>query len=259
MRRGILSDTYIKAANPEYFPLDIGSQQQFTSVTLPTHNLDHVKTSKPVCITTSRRPLIDLHNYASLAKPLESSKYEAQAITQYKQLIHNVLTHNQSPNLQTNFNKHNSLEVKGDEVNEQINEITSTQTEIFDTSTPSINLHYLSRKASTSLIRKEVGGNSHQMFSVRSRHMLSNLVDKEDYQALIDKIHPDNFNPKFKQMTDNEVLDKLLTIYPDDTETIQNIFDDTLVNDKGRQKHSRPTIDLTPEIEETDDLNFLSN
>ena len=244
-RRGVLSDAYIKATNPQYFPLDLGSQDQFASITLPTHNLDDVLSSKSVCITVGRRPIMDLHNFASVANQYDSAKYEAQAITQYKQLIHNVLSHNQISNLSDNeVNEVN--EVNGENVNEVISEITNTQTMVYDTQSPSLNLHFLNRKAATQLFRKEVGGHSHQMLSVRSRHMLSNLVDKEDFQELLDKIHPDSFNPKFKQLTDHEVLDKLITIYPDDINKIQTVFDDTLVTGKGH--HFKQNIDSRANI-----------
>ena len=87
----------------------------------------------------------------------------------------------------------------------------------YETKIPSINL-----KLGTDI--KEV-----KIMSVRAESTLKNLVETDQYEELIQQIYPVGFNPKFK-LTDGEILQKLVKIYPDEVNTIQSIYDKTLSN-----------------------------
>ena len=69
------------------------------------------------------------------------------------------------------------------------------------------------------------------LLSARAESTLKNLVETDQYEELLEQIYPAGFNPKFK-LTDREVLQKLVKIYPDEIDTIQSIYDKTLTNNE---------------------------
>jgi len=246
IRTGVMSDSYIKATNPQYFPLDLGSE--LSSITLPTHNFSGIKQSLK-CKNVSRRPIVDMANFANIATPANKEESEQKAIAQYKQLINNALSGDtgdkfMSENLETNFNGKmyssmvrgktiNSIGSNPDEVQQIIMNVMETQTSVYDTDSPTISLKSYSRKRGADKVSHELGSSSRDMFSVRTRATLANIVDKNDYQSLVDKIYPFGYNPKMK-LNDAQVLEELMKLYPEDTELIQNTYDRTLTNTNQR-------------------------
>ena len=182
VRTGVMSDEHAKKAFPEYYPLALGSN--FQTITLPTHKFTGIKQSLQ-CKTIARRPITDLHNYASISTPQNSNDSEQKSIRQYRELIHSA------PHSQASY----------------------------ETKIPSINLKLGADVKDVTLL------------SVRAEKTLKNLVETDQYEELIQQIYPSGFNPKFK-LTDGEILQKLVKIYPDEVNTIQSLYDKTLSNNE---------------------------
>lgn len=242
VRTGVLSDSYIKANNPQFFPLDLGSN--FQTITLPTHDFKGIKQSL-ICKNIALKPIIDLHNYAQISTPQNSQEAEQKAIIQYKELIKSAISNDSgnkfmNENLETNFNRGQTTTLRGQiiyssaqQTNPTTTGVMETQTSVYDTDSPTINLKSYNRKRGADKVSHELGSSSRDMFSVRTRATLANMVDKNDYQTLVDKIYPSGYNPKMK-LNDQQVLEELMKIYPDEIELIQNTYDRTLTNTEQR-------------------------
>ena len=189
MRLGVLSDAYIKTTNPQFFPLELGSDMG--GITLPTHKLQGIKQSFR-CVSRARRPIMDLHNFSEIAAPQDSVVTERKSVIQYKHLISNAMgpTDVQQDVTMSDMSDSPMLTLKGPG-----GLMTST--------TPS------------------------GMFSRRITHTLTKLVEPGQLEALEDVLYPQGFNPKFKQ-TDHEIMSKLIKLYPDEIEMIQSSYDQSL-------------------------------
>ena len=141
---------------------------------------------------------MDLHNFSEIGVPQDSVATERKSITQYKQLINNAM----------GMNPQGPTSREADPADVQQDTMTDS---------PTISLKGALKTSTT----------PSGMFSRRITHTLAKIVEPDQLEALEDLLYPHGFNPKFRQ-TDHEIMEKLIKIYPDETELIQSSYDQSL-------------------------------
>ena len=101
MRQGVLSDTAIKHRYPEWFPLDIATQDLMHPIHLQKNIFKGIKVPRQQKrhTTIARYPINDLKNFATFAAPQRSEEAQFYSIMNYRQ----QLGSNNYSNLETSY------------------------------------------------------------------------------------------------------------------------------------------------------------
>ena len=88
-RRGVLSDTAIKHRYPEFYPLDIGSQELMHPMHLQKNIFKGIKIPRQIKQNTNvaRFPINDLKNFAVFGAPQRSEEAQFYSIMNYRQQL----------------------------------------------------------------------------------------------------------------------------------------------------------------------------
>ena len=88
-REGVLSDRSIKFMNPEYFPLDLGTQLDMSNPAFMSHKLKGMKVPKKLKhhLTFARFPISDLKNYSAVSVPQNATQAGYESIINYREKL----------------------------------------------------------------------------------------------------------------------------------------------------------------------------
>lgn len=108
-RTGVLSDIAVKQRNPEFFPLDVASQELMHPIHLQKNIFKGIKVPKRTKRYTdvSRFPVNDLKNFAQFGSAGRSQEAEFQAIMNYRKELG---SNNVMPHLETAFQARNKAD-----------------------------------------------------------------------------------------------------------------------------------------------------
>ncbi len=212
MRKGVLSDLAVKYRNPEWFPLDVGSQVDMHPIHLQKSIFRGIKVPKRTKTYTnvSRFPVNDLKNFAQFGSAGRHQEAEFYAIQNYRQELgsNNVMPHLESaykvrisadyvppPQFRTNTNT-NTLQVA-----------------------PTLSLGKLPRKEGQDLYSSIIPG-SRSFVSARMRATMANLVEPSELGSLVNLVAPETLATK---LDDDAILANLTKHYRDDSEALSHI------------------------------------
>ena len=88
-REGVLSDRSIKFMNPEYFPLDLGTQIDMSNPMIMSHKMKGMKIPKKLKhhLTFPRFPLTDLKNYSAISVPQNATQAGYESVINYREKL----------------------------------------------------------------------------------------------------------------------------------------------------------------------------
>ena len=88
-REGVLSDRSIKFMNPEYFPLDLGTQIDMSNPMIMSHKMKGMKIPKKLKhhLTFPRFPLTDLKNYSAVSVPQNATRAGYESVINYREKL----------------------------------------------------------------------------------------------------------------------------------------------------------------------------
>ena len=209
MRQGVLSDNAVKFRNPEFFPLDIGSQEDIGSIQLDKHIFRGIKVPKNVRLRNrvARYPVNDLKNFAQFGSRGREKEAEFYAIQNYRKELG---SNNVMPHLETAFKERMDAGYKPAPMfvppaNRELSRTPAT-----------LSLKSYTRKQGQDLFSRNIPA-SRSILTARMRAALSNVAEPEDYNKIINFIVPGGIPTR---LSDNEVYSKLLKEYRNEPEQI---------------------------------------
>jgi len=213
MRTGVLSDQSIKERNPEWFPLDIGSQEFLHPIHMDKHVFKGIKGRKKFRTTVARFPINDLKNFASFGSPANKERAEFNAVMNYRKELGSS---NFSPNLETAFDDRREMTYTPILPKEAAHGSGGVQVGL------TLSLGRYNRKQGQDVYSNVIPG-SRSYITPRMRSTLSNLVPQEQILNLNEMFAPGGFNPRTGKLTDEYILNKLQDKYRDDPQQLNLI------------------------------------
>jgi hypothetical protein len=200
-RTGVLSDNAVKFRYVEFFPLDIGNQEDIGSIQLDKHIFKGIKVPKNIRTRNkvSRFPINDLKNFAQFGSRGREKESEFYAIMNYRKELG---SNNVMPHLETAFKERMDAGYKPAPMF-----VPPENTLIKTPATLSLG-RYL-RKEGQDVFSKNVPG-SRSILSARMRATLSNIAEPQDYNKLLDVLVPGGIPTR---VTDEEAFSKLVKSY----------------------------------------------
>lgn len=240
-RSGVLADQAIKERYPEFFPVDIGSQEFIHGINLDKHIFKGIKPSRTnKSKNVSRFPINDLANFASISAPQRKQKAQFDAIMNYRKSIGST---NFQDNLQTAFSSR--LQADYTPILPKPAEYGAGGVQV----APTLSLGRFNRKEGQDIYSSVVPG-SRSYISARMRATLANLASRDELLNLNETFAPGGFNPRSGQLTDDYILNKLNKNYRDNPEELNMI--ERAYHASGKQ-HILP-IAMTPESSITESM-----
>lgn len=233
-RSGVLADQAIKERYPEFFPVDIGSQEFIHGINLDKHIFKGIKPSRTnKSKNVSRFPINDLANFASISAPQRKQKAQFDAIMNYRKSIGST---NFSENLQTAFSSR--LQADYTPILPRPAEYGAGGVQV----APTLSLGRHTRGEGKDVYSSVVRG-SRSYISARMRATLANLASRDELLNLNELFAPGGFNPRSGHLTDDYILNKLNRNYRDNPEELNMI--ERAYHASGKQNIL--PIEMTPE------------
>lgn len=240
-RSGVLADQAIKERFPEFFPVDIGSQEFIHGINLDKHIFKGIKPSRTNrSKNVSRFPINDLANFASISAPQRKQKAQFDAIMNYRKSIGST---NFSENLQTAFSSR--LQADYTPILPRPAEYGAGGVQV----APTLSLGRHSRKEGQDVYSNVVPG-SRSYISARMRATLANLASRDELLNLNEIFAPGGFNPRSGHLADDYILNKLNKNYRDNPEELNMI--ERAYHASGKQNIL--PIAMTPESSITENM-----
>jgi hypothetical protein len=217
MRRGILSDESIKFNYAEFFPLDIGSGEAFSTTNLDHHIYTGIKSvkNKKLRQTHSRIPLYDIQNYSQLGAPARKQEATFNGVMNYRK---NIGSPNFTPNLEIGYKmrqKAGTAPLIPHELTEQEKQAIANEP------SASLTLKYRDIVYGTAQVYHSKATTNTPLqyqFSPKQRHFLGKITDSQDeYVNLLNSLQTG------KKQTNEEILEKLQKMYRNNTDDIKII------------------------------------
>ena len=206
---GVLSDLAVKQRNPEFFPLDVGTQELMHPIHLQKNIFKGIKAPKRTkkYTTVSRFPVNDLKNFAQFGSAGRSQEAEFLAIMNYRKELG---SNNYQSHLETAFqarNKADYIPAPMFRPDEGAGGVQAPAT---------LSLGRYTRKEGQDAFSQAVVG-SRSFLSARMRATLANIAEPADYPTLMSYLVPGGLPTK---ISDEEAKSKLNKIYRDDAEQL---------------------------------------
>jgi hypothetical protein len=212
-RFGVLSDLAVKAARPEYFPLDLGLTSDSQPANLAHHHLKGVKIKIKKGITP-RFAMTDLNNFAMFTAPQAKEKAKFNAVMNYRQ---NLGSSNFDGNLETAYGKRITA---GQHV-PKYEAPTKQEVELYEMSTQTsstLQMFGLSKKQGAKIFEKHAAEYSYA-FTNRMKSTFANIVEPEEIRTLVSSLFPSGFI-KNNRYRDYDILENLNRLYRNEPEQI---------------------------------------
>jgi len=238
MRQGVLSDNAVKFRNPEFFPMDIGSQEDIGSLQLDKHIFKGIKVPKNVRTRNkvARFPINDLKNFAQFGSRGREKEAEFYAIMNYRKELG---SNNVMPHLETAFRERMDAGYKPAPMF-----VPPDNTLIKTPATLSLGRYF--RKQGQDVFSQNVPG-SRSILSARMRATLSNIADPEDYNKVLGVVVPGGIPTR---VTDEEALSRLVKSYRNEPEQLSII--EKAYHASGKQ-NIRPMNEIYEPFEEEEE------
>jgi hypothetical protein len=221
VRFGVLSDLAVKAARPEYFPLDLGTTADSQPANLAHHHLKGAKIKIKKGITP-RFMMSDLNNFATFTVPEAKEKAKFNAVMNYRKQLGSS---NFDGNLETSYGKRITA---GQHV-PKYEAPTKEEVQLYEISTQTsstLQMFGMSKLEGSSVFDKHAPEYSNA-FSKRMKSTLANIAEPEDIGSLVSSLFPSGFIKKNKYR-DYDVLENLNRLYrnePEQTGIVQRAYD----------------------------------
>jgi hypothetical protein len=221
MRFGPLSDLAVKAARPEYFPLDLGTTADSQPANLHHHHLKGAKIKIKKGITP-RFMMTDLNNFATFTAPQAKEKAKFNAVQNYRKQLGSS---NYDMNLETAYGKRITA---GSHV-PKYEAPTKEEVQLYEISTQTsstLQMFGMSKSVGALVFDKHAPEYSNA-FSKRIKSTFANIVEPEEIRTLVSSLFPSGFI-KNNRYRDYDILENLNRFYrnePEQTGIVQRAYD----------------------------------
>ena len=244
-RFGVLADLSVKAARPEYFPLDLGTMADRHPVSLHKHPFKGIK-HKVKRGLTPRYAMNDLNNFAIFTAPQLKEEAKFNAVMQYRK---NLGSTNYIQNLENAYKQR----ITAGATKPNYQSPTKQQVDMNTQTGGTLQMFGMSKFEGASLFDRKFPEYS-ELFSKRMKATFANIVEQEDLGGLLSQIFPTGRIAKQKHK-DEDVLEKLNIAYRDEPEQIgiiQRAYD-TSAGEAGKQMFPEMELSSEPREPETEE------
>ena len=221
VRFGVLSDLAVKAARPEFFPLDIATTSDSQPANLHHHHLKGVKIKIKKGITP-RYAMNDLNNFAMFTAPQAKEKAKFNAVQNYRKQLGSS---NFDGNLETAYGKRITA---GSHI-PKIEAPTNQEVQLYEMSTQTsstLQMFGMSKLEGAAVFDKHAPEYA-SAFSKRIKSTFANIVEPEEIRTLVSSLFPSGFI-KNNRYRDYDILENLNRFYrnePEQTGIVQRAYD----------------------------------
>jgi glutaredoxin 2 len=221
VRFGVLSDLAVKAARPEFFPLDLATTSDSQPANLHHHHLKGVKIKIKKGITP-RYAMNDLNNFAMFTAPQAKEKAKFNAVQNYRKQLGSS---NFDGNLETAYGKRITA---GSHI-PKIEAPTNQEVQLYEMSTQTsstLQMFGMSKSEGAAVFDKHLPEYA-SVFTKRMKSAFANISEPEDLGTLVSSLFPSGINKKNKYR-DYDVLENLNRLYrnePEQTGIVQRAYD----------------------------------
>jgi hypothetical protein len=221
VRFGVLSDLAVKAARPEFFPLDLATTSDSQPANLHHHHLKGVKIKIKKGITP-RYAMTDLNNFATFTAPQAKEKAKFNAVQNYRKQLGSS---NFDGNLETAYGKRITA---GSHI-PKYEAPTRQEVQLYEISTQTsstLQMFGMSKLEGSSVFDKHAPEYSNA-FSKRIKSTFANIVEPEEIRTLVSSLFPSGFI-KNNRYRDYDILENLNRFYrnePEQTGIVQRAYD----------------------------------
>jgi hypothetical protein len=221
VRFGVLSDLAVKAARPEFFPLDLATTSDSQPANLHHHHLKGVKIKIKKGITP-RYAMNDLNNFATFTAPQAKEKAKFNAVQNYRKQLGSS---NFDGNLETAYGKRITA---GSHI-PKYEAPTRQEVQLYEISTQTsstLQMFGMSKLEGSSVFDKHAPEYSNA-FSKRIKSTFANIVEPEEIRTLVSSLFPSGFI-KNNRYRDYDILENLNRFYrnePEQTGIVQRAYD----------------------------------
>lgn len=204
----VLSDLAIKKMFPEHFPLDLGSELENQTITLPTHPFKGIRRTLKRK-TIARYPFYDFANRAMIIAPLRAHQTQFNLTMEYRKKLNSL---NVPQNLEFGYSERLKPGY------EPIHPLPPSKEDILNSMGQNTATIHLKKQTHDVVDKFNERNPQHiNLISNKIKHTLYNVADEEDHEYLL------RVGAKGVKATDEEFKLNLLTHYEGDEEAIANL------------------------------------